>query len=251
MVGFMLEGCPEKVGDAWGLTPVIADPKDTDRRVLFSGPALMAMQSHLPALAGTPAEDHVTYLTKMGIAKRVAEEKELEEARQEMLERLKKKDGTPKKSIPRLPQSDPFTDEQQKLRKVVQHEIDHYDLSKPESPQKRQRPVTQSDPQDLKSILKQRDVPPDIPDHSPLKQVRIHRSASAKLNYLLSRILELYRTEKIIIFSDYGPMMWYIGESLELLGIEHLIYIQRLVDSWFDMVTDVDASTTGTIYRHL
>jgi len=45
----------------------------------------------------------------------------------------------------------------------------------------------------------------------------------------LMRIIELQENEKIIVFSDYAPMMWYLGEALEILGIEHLIYIQRLV----------------------
>ena len=82
----------------------------------------------------------------------------------------------------------------------------------------------------MKSILKvTRPIPEDIDEMSVLKEIKIHRTSSAKLNYLLSRILELSKDEKIIVFSDYAPMMWYLGEALELLGIEHLIYIQRLV----------------------
>jgi hypothetical protein len=237
----MLDECPDEVGNAWGLHP-IENPfnhSQTRRRFLFSGPGLLSMQSQMPNLAVTSVKDHISYLTNMGRQERRAAEALLEKARQEALEKQKKKDGTPKKSpIKSQLESLPIrSDEEQKLRKVVQHELDHYDLSKPESPRKRPKPVLlppltppSSPPtSNLKSILKVAHTPDDIEESSPLKKITIYRTASAKLNYLLSRIQELQKTEKIIVFSDYGPMMWYLGEALEILGIEHLIYIQRLV----------------------
>jgi len=228
------------VVDAWALNPVVNPLCETStvKKTLFSGPALLAMQSHLLSLAITPPEVQVTHLTNAGHAHRRAAEQLLEQARQAALDKLRKKDGTPKKSSPTKFTTDiPHirSDEEQKLRKVVQHELDHYDLSKPDSPRKRPKPSIPltppaSPPSGLKSILKTTAAPPeDLSAESPLKNVKVVKTASAKLNYLLSRIQQLSPHEKIIVFSDYAPMMWYLGEALELLGIEHLIYIQRLV----------------------
>lgn len=98
-----------------------------------------------------------------------------------------------------------------------------------------------------KGILKVSRTAEEISEESVLKKIGIQRTASAKLNYLLKRILELRKDEKIIVFSDYAPIMWYLGESLELLGIEHLIYIQRLVLST-GLEANVGSSTTVTVY---
>jgi hypothetical protein len=241
----MLEGCPDEFGDSWALTPVENPLKNsTPRRLLFSGPGLLSMQSQMPTIAVTPVEDHISYLSNVGHKQRRESQDLLDKAREAALEKLKKKDGTPKKSSPLKSQIEVLptrTDEEQKLRKVVQHELDHYDLSKPDSPRKRPKPVIPLTPPsspptaNLKSILKVTHTPEDIDESSPLKGITIQRTASAKLNYLLSQILELHQTEKIIVFSDYGPMMWYLGEALELLGIEHLIYIQRLVYTSFNL----------------
>lgn len=258
IVGYVLEKCPEDLANAWALLPV-ENPliqSEPRRRSLFSGPGLLTMQSQVLNLAAIPIEDHISYLSKVGQAQRRISQALLEKARQDALERQKKKDGTPKKghSKSAIENASHRADEEQKLRKVVQHELDHYDLSKPDSPRKRPKlPIQTLTTSELpastiniKSILKVRDVPEDINETSPLKSIKINRTASAKLNYLLSRILELKEEEKIIVFSDYGPMMWYLGEALELLGIEHLIYIQRLVRPHRFCLT-ADASATVSI----
>jgi hypothetical protein len=215
-LGYILENCPAEISDAWGL-PVPKNPlsgtKDDEGR-LFSGPALLSMQSQLPFLADTPTTDHVASLIRIGI-----------EIRERELAALQSK------NINAIPA--PRSDEEQKLRKVMQYEKNHYDLSNPDLPQKRpKRPSLQqitppSSPLGMKSILKVSSK--DLDYDSPLKKIHIHRTASAKLNYLLSQIQLLSPHEKVIVFSDYAPMMWYLGEALELLGINHLIYIQRLV----------------------
>jgi hypothetical protein len=241
MEGYTLAGCPIELNDAWSLTQVEnpLEPSEAQKRSLFSGPGLLSMQSQVPALAMLPTEDHISYLTTIGHTQRCTAQTQLDEARQKALTKQKKKDGSPKKSNTTDVLPHHRSDEEEKLRKVVQHELDHYDLSKPDSPmRKRPRPTIQTSnplgsPQtcsNLKSILKVTNVPlEDLNESSPLKEITIRRTASAKLNYLLSQIIQLSKTEKIIVFSDYGPMMWYLGEALEILGIEHLIYIQRLV----------------------
>ena len=233
MIGYLLEESPDDLEQAWKLKPVQNPLNNTETRPksLFSGPGLLSMQSRHPNLAITAIEDHITYLTNIGHNERrkqlEAEQKAAEEANAKT---KKKKDGSKMEAA--------RSDEEQKLRKVIQHELDHYNLKKTDSPQRRTKPhptpilTPPSSPpsSNLKSILKSPSiVPEDFDESSPLKRIMIHRTSSAKLNYLLSQILELYQQEKIIVFSDYGPMMWYLGEALELLGVEHLIYIQRLV----------------------
>ena len=197
MEGYTLEGCPEELQDAWALLPVENPLKlrNTRNRSLFSGPGLLSMQSQLANLAVTPTENHVSYLSQVGHTQRRAAQALLEQARQAALEKQRKKDGTPRKYSSTIDVLPPRrSDEEQKLRKVVQHELDHYDLSKPDSPRKRPKPAPQistppaSPPSGLKSILKVTGrAPEDIDETSVLKEIKIHRTSSAKLNYLLSQ----------------------------------------------------------------
>lgn len=240
---------------------------------MFSGPALLSMQSQLPKLAVTPIDQHIPYLNQVNQSHRQHLESIRQKAleahleRQKSLQARKNKDGSPRKEpSPRksmiraeivvLPQR---TNEEQKLRKVVQYELDHYNPSNPSSPRKQLKPPvlltppasppnlsnvsrssqtstgTMSTPSTtrLKSILKVSRVPEDIPSTSPLKGITIEKTASAKLNYLMEQIVKYHKDEKIIVFSDQGTAMWYLGEALELLGIPHLIYIQKLVKILF------------------
>lgn len=266
MIAFFLKDCPRDLAEEWQL-PSIQHPsgeQQGDGTPMFSGPALISMQSQLPGLAVTPIDHHIPYLNQVHQHERRQAESIHQNALEAQLERQKallerkNKDGSPKKMVIRsqVEVTRERTDEEQKLRKVVQHELNHYNLanpSDPTSPRKRQKPVIPmtppaSPPSDLvplllgqnpsgtsgnvpglKSILKVSTVPEDIPANSPLKQITIQKTASAKLNYLLDQILKLHKDEKIIVFSDYAPVMWYLGESLEILGIPHLIYIQKLV----------------------
>jgi hypothetical protein len=247
--------------NAWELRPVhnpLSEPK-TQQTHLFSGPALISMKSQLPNLARRPDDEHISYLSNVGHAQRLEEQEKLRKTREERLETLKNKDGSPKKSsvLKSLPEFRPQrNDEEQKMRKVVQHETDHYDLSKPNSPQKRPRlpqpltPPSTPPVSNLRSILKHNNSGDDISESSPLKPITIQRTASAKLNYLLGQIQALHKDEKIIVFSDYWTVMWYLGEALELLGIEHLIYIQRLVCPIYKRLM-IDASTSFPLYCHI
>jgi hypothetical protein len=222
MIGYFLSGVSTDVEEAWKLDPVtnpLSSP--TNEKSLFSGPGLLAMQSFLHILAATPTPDQSPFLSSQGHARRAAQ---AQADHQSHLETLSRK---------RTASQDSPTDEQLKFKKVVQHERQNLNLKNPLSPPKK-RPL-QLAPSALpsppptpgpKSILKRVGTKELI---GPLAGVEILRTASAKLNYLLRRIVELSREEKIIVFSDYAPMMWYLGEALEILGIEHLIYIQRLV----------------------
>ncbi|PGG98650.1 hypothetical protein AJ79_08805 [Helicocarpus griseus UAMH5409] len=63
---------------------------------------------------------------------------------------------------------------------------------------------------------------------SPLKETKIVATASAKLTYLLDKVLEFQEKEKIIIFYEHNNIAYWIAEGLELLGVEFRIYSNTL-----------------------
>jgi len=63
-----------------------------------------------------------------------------------------------------------------------------------------------------------------LPPDSPLIRTRLVGTASAKLSYLIDQVAMLHREEKIIIFYEGDHIAWYIAQSLELIGVQHLIY---------------------------
>ncbi|OXV09813.1 hypothetical protein Egran_02424 [Elaphomyces granulatus] len=67
-----------------------------------------------------------------------------------------------------------------------------------------------------------------LPSDSPLARTKIVATTSAKLTYLLERVLELHKTEKIIIFYENNNTAFWIAEGLEMLGIEFRIYANTL-----------------------
>ncbi|KAF7592460.1 hypothetical protein BBP40_000241 [Aspergillus hancockii] len=70
-----------------------------------------------------------------------------------------------------------------------------------------------------------------LPPESTLAQTELVATASAKLTYLLDRVLQLHKEEKIIIFYDNNNSAFWIAEGLELLGIEFRIYANTLKPS--------------------
>jgi hypothetical protein len=88
--------------------------------------------------------------------------------------------------------------------------------------------ITQTMP---KSILKnQASRPSPTPHLDPtvLRTAAIVGTSSAKLSYILSKVVAHEADEKIIIFFDSNNHAWYISECLELLNIPHLIYVRGL-----------------------
>ncbi|KAL8710305.1 MAG: hypothetical protein Q9220_005075 [cf. Caloplaca sp. 1 TL-2023] len=67
-----------------------------------------------------------------------------------------------------------------------------------------------------------------IDSSSPLSRTRLVGTASAKLSYLVDRISVLHTTEKTLIFYEGNHIAFYIAETLELLGIQFLIYTGTL-----------------------
>ncbi|OJD17332.1 hypothetical protein AJ78_02570 [Emergomyces pasteurianus Ep9510] len=67
-----------------------------------------------------------------------------------------------------------------------------------------------------------------LPPESPLNKTKLVATASAKLTYLLDKVLEFQETEKIIIFYEGNNTGFYIAEGLELLGVDFRIYANTL-----------------------
>lgn len=63
---------------------------------------------------------------------------------------------------------------------------------------------------------------------SPIAKAKIVGFSSAKLAYLMDRVVQLQTTEKIIIFYDTNNVAVWIAEALELLSVGFLIYSNTL-----------------------
>jgi hypothetical protein len=63
---------------------------------------------------------------------------------------------------------------------------------------------------------------------SPLLNTRITGTTSAKLTYLIDKVVEHQDTKKIIIFYDGDNAAFYIAQSLEALYVNHRIYARQL-----------------------
>lgn len=72
------------------------------------------------------------------------------------------------------------------------------------------------------------DISGTLDASSPLATATITSTASAKLSYLMDAITLHSPTEKILIFYEADNVAYYIAQSLECLGIKHLIYAKTL-----------------------
>ena len=75
---------------------------------------------------------------------------------------------------------------------------------------------------------KREDVVGTLDPTSPLASATIVSTSSAKLSYLMDRIIVQHITEKIIIFYEADNIAFYIAQALECLHIQHLIYAKTL-----------------------
>ncbi|KAJ6260322.1 hypothetical protein Dda_4547 [Drechslerella dactyloides] len=65
---------------------------------------------------------------------------------------------------------------------------------------------------------------------SPLRDVAVAGFASAKLAYLVSKVLEFQATEKILIFYETDQVAFYIAEALSVVGVKYLLYSRTGLD---------------------
>ena len=85
----------------------------------------------------------------------------------------------------------------------------------------------------LKSILKSSTDSGElsISTSSPPVSTHLVGTASAKLSYLLDRVVTLHNYEKILIFYEGDQIAWYIAQGLDLLSIRYLIYTPKLTQA--------------------
>ncbi|KAI4203300.1 MAG: hypothetical protein LQ350_001997 [Teloschistes chrysophthalmus] len=100
-------------------------------------------------------------------------------------------------------------------------------VSSEEVPGKKQRNETAILESALKNSSITNTISP-IDSTSPLYHTRLTGTASAKLSYLIDRISTLHSAEKILIFYEGDNIAFYIAQTLELLGIQFLIYTGSL-----------------------
>ena len=79
----------------------------------------------------------------------------------------------------------------------------------------------------LKSSAKKEMVDP-FPADSPLAKSIISGTASAKLSYLLDKVVVLQQEEKILIFYEGDQIAYYIAQALDLIDVRYLIYTRTL-----------------------
>lgn len=67
-----------------------------------------------------------------------------------------------------------------------------------------------------------------LPKNCHLQNAYITATASAKLTYIINKVLEVYQTEKIIIFFDNANTGYHLADTMMLLGIDYLLYVGGL-----------------------
>jgi hypothetical protein len=68
----------------------------------------------------------------------------------------------------------------------------------------------------------------ELAANSPLRDTHIVGTTSAKLTYLVDKVMQHQEKEKIIIFYDGDNAAYYIAQCLELMYINHRIYARTL-----------------------
>jgi hypothetical protein len=88
-----------------------------------------------------------------------------------------------------------------------------------------EKPVT---PKSALKKSRKADIVGTLDSSSPLASASIVSTASAKLSYLMDRILANHKDEKILVFYEADNVAYYIAQALECLGIKYLIYAKSL-----------------------
>ena len=89
-------------------------------------------------------------------------------------------------------------------------------------------PATPLSSRPKKRKLTHDDETATLPAGSPLLDTRMIGTTSAKLTYVIDKVVEHQATKKIIIFYDGDNAAFYIAQSLEALYVNHRIYARQL-----------------------
>lgn len=96
-------------------------------------------------------------------------------------------------------------------------------------------------------------------EDSSFGRLTVHATGSAKLNYLMRRLIALAPAEKCIVFTESADHAYYLAEALDVCGIAHLIFTHGLssarksqyvltfnvVDTFRVMVMDLQLAAHG------
>lgn len=100
-----------------------------------------------------------------------------------------------------------------------------------EGTESKEDPVNSGNHTGLKSALKSSSTDDSVPLFQPdsaLARTQIFGTASAKLSYLLDRVIALQQEEKTIIFYEGDHIAYYIAQALDLVNVRYLIYTTTL-----------------------
>ncbi|KIW15740.1 hypothetical protein PV08_05790 [Exophiala spinifera] len=215
-IGVYVEGFPEHARQAWAL-----HGEDTNPLLLGTVQAREAQQYVLKRLESESPTDG---LTGAGLrAMHAARERAIEEQQ----ERSKKSNSSNSSKSPTAGTSEePKVRNQSTLSSSSSLSSSLMSVSSSSTPNStdKGKPLPHLSPPVQKRPRSSSDG--ELP--SSLPETRILGFTSAKLNYLCSRILELQRDEKIIIFYDSNNIAFWIAEALELLSVHFLIYANTL-----------------------
>ncbi|KAG8531085.1 uncharacterized protein KY384_004442 [Bacidia gigantensis] len=80
----------------------------------------------------------------------------------------------------------------------------------------------------MKSALKPSKPVAVPPSDSHIFYSSLRGTASAKLSYLLDKVIATYKQEKILVFYEGDHIAYYIAQAFDLIGVRYLIYTQTL-----------------------
>lgn len=82
--------------------------------------------------------------------------------------------------------------------------------------------------EDAQSARENETTTSEVQVAASLAKTRLISTASAKLSYLIDQIIQHQASEQILIFYENDNVAYYLAETLEVLGIQHLIYAKGI-----------------------
>ncbi|KAF3905783.1 hypothetical protein AA313_de0204549 [Arthrobotrys entomopaga] len=218
-MGYSIKCLPETVRQAWAMDPAVAF---SVQEALLGGAQMMTMQK-LVSKNAYSGKDMSAALTLEGDFSMPAH-RELTAARDDIIGRKETGQITEAQYDLLLKQN------KAPQRSLQSKQTKHKKSPKKSSPSKLRR---NSNSGSGSGILKKgKKVSQDeyFPADSPLRDTTVTGVVSAKLAYLLSKVLELQKDEKILIFYETDQVAFYIAEALSVVGVNYLLYSKTGLD---------------------
>ncbi|KAK6359491.1 hypothetical protein TWF696_000647 [Orbilia brochopaga] len=223
-MGYCVNGLPETVRHAWAMDAAVSFGAED---AVLGGAQIMSMQKHVAKKAYS-GQDLTPALANIGEHSMPAF-RESATARDHILGR---------KEVGEI------TETQYQYMMHGQPSAHHQTLNSKQAKNKRRKSTggsSQKSPTAKKAsaspvkkgILKQGHKASEdeyLAPNSPLRGVTVTGFASAKLAYLISRVLEFQATEKILIFYETDQVAYFIAEALSVVGVKYLLYSRTGMD---------------------